>query len=184
MKKKKKKKPRITFETCLKQPWRKRMRYEQCQGHTAWQGDKWLICQRGPAWMHYSESWVQINGNVIWFLITSTDWEDSFTLSIESPLMGNLMKSQLSRKSLNTLAWIWNPHTTSWRWEFISTLVFGILRASRLPSWNQALMFLLINMARHCYECVSGFYFAPVCEIASQSEACRPGEVLVSADLG
>lgn len=60
------------------------------------------------------------------------------------------------------------------------------LRGNCFPSWNQGLMGLLINMAERSYgyECVSGFYFAPVCEIVSQSVACRPGEVLVSADLG
>lgn len=33
-------------------------------------------------------------------------------------------------------------------------------------------------------ERVSRFCFAPACEIASQSAACGPEEVLVSADLG
>lgn len=58
------------------------------------------------------------------------------------------------------------------------------LRGSGLPSRNGAPARLLIVVAERRYECVSGFGFAPVCEIASQSVACGPGEVLVSADLG
>lgn len=132
---------------------------------TAWQGDKWLICQRGPAWMYYAESWVQINGNVKWFLITSEHREDSFTLSIESLLMGNLMKSQLSQRCLNmfhpglkTKTHIRQSLKMYRRWEETSTLVFG---GRCLPSWNQVLMAFLIMVTERGYECVSRFYLGP-----------------------